>query len=55
MCRDDRSPLYKVDYFYRTALLLIIFECQFQMFQRFSSSNLVLKPVKSRFLALNYY
>jgi hypothetical protein len=33
----------------------IIFEGQFQVFQRFSSSKLVLKTVKSRFSALNCY
>ncbi len=37
-----------------TAILIII-ESQFQAFQRFSSSKLVLKTVDSRFAALNYY
>ena len=32
----------------------IIFEGQFQVFQRFSSSKLVLKAVESCFVALNY-
>ncbi len=32
----------------------IIFEGQFQVFQLFSSSKLVLKAVKSCFVALNY-
>ncbi len=36
-----------------TAILIII-EGQFQAFQRFSSSNLVLKIVESCFAALNY-
>jgi hypothetical protein len=35
-----------------TAILIII---EFQVFQRFSSSKLVLKIVESCFLALNYY
>ncbi len=33
----------------------IIIEGQFQAFQRFSSSKLVLKTVESCFAALNYY
>jgi hypothetical protein len=33
----------------------IIFEGWFQVFQRFFSSKLVLKTVKSRFVALIYY
>ncbi len=33
----------------------IIFEGQFQVLQRFSSSKLVLKTVESCFMALNYY
>ncbi len=33
----------------------IIIEGQFQVFKRFSSSNLVLKTVESCFAALNYY
>jgi hypothetical protein len=33
----------------------IIIEGQFQVFQRFSSSKLVLRTVESRFTALNYY
>ncbi len=37
-----------------TAILIII-EGQVQVFQRFSSSKLVLKAVGSRFEALNYY
>jgi hypothetical protein len=37
-----------------TAILIII-EGQFQVFQRFSSSKLVLKTVGSRCMALNYY
>jgi hypothetical protein len=37
-----------------TAILIII-EGQFQLFQRFSSSKLVLKTVASCFAALNYY
>jgi hypothetical protein len=37
------------------AAILIIIEGQFQAFQRFSSSKLVLKAVESRFTALNYY
>jgi hypothetical protein len=37
-----------------TAILIII-DCQFQAFQRFSSSKLVLKTVESCFAALNYY
>ncbi len=32
-----------------------IIEGQFQVFQRFSSSTLVLKTVESCFVALNYY
>ncbi len=39
---------------YDTAILIII-EGQFQVSQRFSSSNLVLKTVESCFMALNYY
>ncbi len=35
--------------------ILIIIEGQFQILQRFSSSKLILKSVKSRFAALNYY
>jgi hypothetical protein len=35
--------------------ILIITEGQFQVFQRFSSSKLVLKTVESCFVALNYY
>ncbi len=35
--------------------ILIIFEGQFQAFQRFPSTKLVLKTVESRFAALNYY
>ncbi len=38
----------------RTAIPIII-EGQFQVFQRFSSSKLVLKPVESCFAALDYY
>jgi hypothetical protein len=38
----------------RTAILMII-EGQFQAFQQFSSSKLVLKSVESCFVALNYY
>ncbi len=37
-----------------TAILIII-EGQFQLFQRFSCSKLVLKTAESRFDALNYY
>ncbi len=37
-----------------TAILIII-EGQFQVFERFSRSKLVLKIVESRFVALNYY
>jgi hypothetical protein len=37
-----------------TAILIII-EGQLQVFQRFSSSKLVLKAVESCFVALNYY
>ncbi len=37
-----------------TAILIII-EGQFQAFQRFSSSKLVLKAVESCFVALNYH
>jgi hypothetical protein len=33
----------------------IIIEGQFQVFQRFSKSKLVLKAVESCFVALNYY
>ena len=33
----------------------IIIEGQFQVFQRFSSSKLVLETVESCFVALNYY
>jgi hypothetical protein len=33
----------------------IIIEGRFQVFQRFSSSKLVLKTVESCFVALNYY
>jgi hypothetical protein len=33
----------------------MIIEGQFQVFQRFSSSKLVLKTVESCFSALNYY
>jgi hypothetical protein len=33
----------------------IMIEGRFQVFQRFSSSKLVLKTVKSCFAALNYY
>ena len=39
---------------YATAILTII-EGQFQAFQRFCSSKLVLKAVESCFTALNYY
>jgi hypothetical protein len=39
----------------RTTAILIMTEGQFQIFQRFPSSNLVLKAVESRFAALNYY
>ncbi len=35
--------------------ILIITEGQFQVFQRFYNSKLVLKTVKSHFVALNYY
>ncbi len=35
--------------------ILMIFEGQFQVFQRFSSSKLVLKTVESCFAGLNYY
>jgi hypothetical protein len=35
--------------------ILIIFEGQLQVFQRFSSSKLVLKTVESCFMALNHY
>ncbi len=35
--------------------ILIIIEGQFQVFQRFSGSKLVLNTVESRFAALNYY
>ncbi len=35
--------------------ILIIFEGQLQVFQRFSSSKLVPKTVESCFVALNYY
>jgi hypothetical protein len=38
----------------RTVILMII-QALFQAFQRYSSSKLVLKPVGSRFAALNYY
>ncbi len=41
-------------YVVRTAIPIII-EGQFQVFQRFSSSKLVLKAVESCFAALNYY
>ncbi len=37
-----------------TAILIII-DVQFQVFQRFSRSKLVLKTVESCFVALNYY
>jgi hypothetical protein len=37
-----------------TAILIII-KGQFQVFQRFSSSKLVLETVESCFVALNYY
>jgi hypothetical protein len=33
----------------------MIIEGRFQVFQRFSSSNLVLKTIESCFMALNYY
>ncbi len=39
---------------YDTAILIII-EVQFQVFQRFSGSQLVLKTVGSCFVALSYY
>jgi hypothetical protein len=39
---------------YNTAIPIII-EGQFQVFQRFSSSKLVLEAVESCFVALNYY
>ncbi len=35
--------------------ILIRIGAQFQAFQRFSGSKLVLKAVDSRFVALNYY
>jgi hypothetical protein len=35
--------------------ILMIFQGQSQIFQRFSSSKMVLKTVKSRFAALKYY
>jgi hypothetical protein len=38
-----------------TITILTIFECQFQVFQRFSSSKLVLKTVESCFATLKYY
>jgi hypothetical protein len=41
-------------YLHLTAIL-IISEGEFQVVQRFSGSKLVLQPVKSRFVALNYY
>jgi hypothetical protein len=37
------------------SVLPIIIEGQFQVFQRFSSSELVLKAVESCFVALDYY
>jgi hypothetical protein len=44
---------------YPCTAILIIIEGQFQVLQRFSSSNLVLKAVESCFMALrlglNYY
>jgi hypothetical protein len=40
--------------YYGTAILIIM-EGQFQAFQRFASSKLVLKTVESCFAALNYY
>ncbi len=39
----------------KSTALPIIFEGQFQVFQRFSSSKLVRKAVESCFVALNYY
>jgi hypothetical protein len=46
--------VHKCTYIYGTAISTI-FEGRFQVFQRFSRSKLVLKTVKSRFVALNYY
>ncbi len=43
-----------VHYSIHTAIPIII-EGRFQVFQRFSSSKLVLKAVESCFVALNYY
>ncbi len=40
--------------YFGTAIPIII-EGQFQIFQRFSRSKLVLKAVESCFMALNYY
>ncbi len=39
----------------KSTAIPIIIEGQFQVFQRFASSKLVLKTVESCFVALNYY
>ncbi len=43
-----------VAFSFQATAILIIIEGQFQTFQRYSSSKLVLKTVKSCFVALNY-
>jgi hypothetical protein len=40
---------------YAHTAILIIIEGQFQVFQRISSSKVVLRTVESRYEALNYY
>jgi hypothetical protein len=57
VCRKDTIHIHvylKVVVRFCTAIPIII-EGQFQVFQRFSSSKLVLKTVESCFVALNYY
>jgi hypothetical protein len=57
------ANMYAHDQVFRTCIadhemwataILIIIEGQLQVFQRFSSSKLVLKTVESCFMALNY-
>jgi hypothetical protein len=49
-----KKPTPTVKYYADTAILIII-EGQLYVFQRFSSSELVLKSVENRFMTLNYY
>ena len=49
-----RIPESKTETHKATAFLIIL-EGQFQVFQRFSSSKLVLETVESCFMALNYH